>query len=195
MEKENKALPSSGSISASQVNAELKKASNAAMGLNDSDVRKLAGKTSGTISYSDLRGKSNSNKIKIGTYRSSYDNAIMYWGYYLNQYGEIGNRALSNFHGLNLKGLEVQRGQQGQAVDVTISLDGGFSFNTEVRIKFNGTEVKCRPYNEAQAAEGFIQGIPGKAQVFGNLQFILDEFKRLSENGVFYDIEIEFYNY
>ncbi|MGL5970680.1 MAG: hypothetical protein ACRCZ9_02475 [Fusobacteriaceae bacterium] len=58
MEKESRTLPSSGSISASQVNVELKKTSNAAMGLNDSDVRKLAGKTSGTISYSDLRGKS-----------------------------------------------------------------------------------------------------------------------------------------
>lgn len=52
------ATPSSGSISASQISEELGRASNAAFSLNDADVRKLAGKTSGTISFNDLRGKS-----------------------------------------------------------------------------------------------------------------------------------------
>lgn len=52
------ALPSTGAISMSQVRIELKRSGTIA--LNDSDVRSLAGKTSGTISMNDLRGKSNS---------------------------------------------------------------------------------------------------------------------------------------
>lgn len=51
------ALPT-GTISMSQVAAELK-ISQTGINLNDSRVRALAGKPSGTISMNDLRGKSN----------------------------------------------------------------------------------------------------------------------------------------
>lgn len=47
-----------GTISLSQVNTELGKGSTSTISLNDSDVRTLGGKASGTISMSDLRGKS-----------------------------------------------------------------------------------------------------------------------------------------
>lgn len=57
------ALPSTGSISMSQVNIELKKSATATISLNDSAVRKLAGKTSGTISMNDLRGKKASESV------------------------------------------------------------------------------------------------------------------------------------
>lgn len=57
------ALPSTGSISMSQVNTELKKSATATISLNDSAVRKLAGKTSGTISMNDLRGKKASESV------------------------------------------------------------------------------------------------------------------------------------
>lgn len=57
------ALPSTGSISMSQVNTELKKSATATISLNDSAVRKLAGKTSGTISMNDLRGKKASETV------------------------------------------------------------------------------------------------------------------------------------
>jgi hypothetical protein len=50
-------LPTSGSISMSQVAAELG-ISATGLSLNDSRVRSLAGKPSGAISMSDLRGKS-----------------------------------------------------------------------------------------------------------------------------------------
>lgn len=56
-------LPSTGSISMSQVNTELKKSATATISLNDSAVRKLAGKTSGTISMNDLRGKKASESV------------------------------------------------------------------------------------------------------------------------------------
>jgi len=52
------ALPSSGIITAAMINAELGRASNAAINLNDPAVRALAGKPSGAISFSDFYGKS-----------------------------------------------------------------------------------------------------------------------------------------
>ena len=57
------ALPSTGSISMSQVNVELKKGETSVITLNDTDVRKLAGKPSGVISMNDLRGKKNTENV------------------------------------------------------------------------------------------------------------------------------------
>lgn len=51
-------LPSSGAISAANINVELGRAANTLISLNDANVRTLAGKPSGTISFSDLLGKS-----------------------------------------------------------------------------------------------------------------------------------------
>lgn len=48
-----------GTITMNDVNIELGRASGALISLNDTDVRTLAGKPSGTISMNDLRGKSN----------------------------------------------------------------------------------------------------------------------------------------
>lgn len=56
-----RALPSAGSISMEQVRTELKR--NGTISLNDTDVRKLAGRTSGTISMADLRGKKASETV------------------------------------------------------------------------------------------------------------------------------------
>lgn len=50
------ALPSTGELSFSAIRTELAKSG--AIDLNNSSVRGLAGKASGTISFSDLRGKS-----------------------------------------------------------------------------------------------------------------------------------------
>ena len=64
------ALPSSGSISMGQVRTELKKSGS--LDLNNSDVRRLAGKPSGTIRMSDLRGKSNKKWVYITTAKGEY---------------------------------------------------------------------------------------------------------------------------
>lgn len=50
------ALPSSGSLSFAQIRTELN--GSGSISLGDSNVRGLAGKSSGAISFSDLRGKS-----------------------------------------------------------------------------------------------------------------------------------------
>ena len=57
-------LPETGSISMSQVNVELKKGETTVITLNDTDVRKLAGKPSGVISMNDLRGKKASEYVE-----------------------------------------------------------------------------------------------------------------------------------
>ena len=54
-----------GTISLSNVNVELGKASTTNITMNNADVRTLAGKASGAISMSDLRGKS-SNTVATG---------------------------------------------------------------------------------------------------------------------------------
>ena len=57
------ALPSSGPISLKEVNTELKKSATSVISLNDSNVRKLAGITTGAISMSDLRDKRASESV------------------------------------------------------------------------------------------------------------------------------------
>lgn len=52
------ALPSTGPLHAWQINRELGRPDTQAINLNDSQVRSLAGRASGAISYSHLRGKS-----------------------------------------------------------------------------------------------------------------------------------------
>lgn len=54
------ALPTEGVISASMINEELGRDPNAPFDLNDPEVRGLAGKPSGAISFQDFYGKSNS---------------------------------------------------------------------------------------------------------------------------------------
>jgi len=59
------ALPSSGTITAAMINVELGRASTATMSMNGAAERTLAGKPSGTISFSNFHGKTN---IQNGTW-------------------------------------------------------------------------------------------------------------------------------
>lgn len=58
------ALPTTGPISLGQVKEELNKTGSISLG--STDVRNLAGKTSGQISLSDLYGKSAATWVKVG---------------------------------------------------------------------------------------------------------------------------------
>lgn len=60
------ALPSTGPISLANVNVELGLSSTTNISLNQTAVRTLAGKSSGTISMADLRGKSNVITLTAG---------------------------------------------------------------------------------------------------------------------------------
>lgn len=64
------ALPT-GTIAMSQVNVELRKVATATISLNDTLVRRMAGKTSGTISMSDLHGKTYTVAVNTQIFNSS----------------------------------------------------------------------------------------------------------------------------
>ncbi len=84
------ALPT-GEIWMSQVNTELGHASNRAIWLGDSDVRNLAGDTSGDIWMSSLRGKSNYHNLNLATWFGSI-------GFIHGQHGSISPS--NNFSGV-----------------------------------------------------------------------------------------------
>lgn len=71
-------LPTSGPMSASMINVELKRAANAVFSLNGAEERKLAGILSGPISFSDFYGKSN-EEIVILTSDSTKDRMDLYF--------------------------------------------------------------------------------------------------------------------
>lgn len=61
------ALPNSGIMTAAMINQELKRAENAPFSLDDPEVRKLAGKLSGAISFQDFYGKSSETVVTLST--------------------------------------------------------------------------------------------------------------------------------
>lgn len=78
-------LPSSGSITMSQVNTELGRSETALLSLNDADVRSLALKPSGVISLNDLRGKGSAVSVA-----------------YVSGTGSTGNSSTYAFSGVNI---------------------------------------------------------------------------------------------
>lgn len=79
------ALQTSGAISLSDINVELKLSATATISLNDSAVRGLFGKPSGVISLSDGYGKSSVWVLDFGT----------------NNYTDINLRAVADYWGFN----------------------------------------------------------------------------------------------
>lgn len=82
------ALPTTGPISLGQVKEELNKTGSISLG--STDVRNLAGKTSGQISLSDLYGKSAAIWVKVG---NTYGIGIIADG---NPISEAISKAISN---------------------------------------------------------------------------------------------------
>lgn len=62
---QSRILPSTGSISLSQVNQELWRSATSPINMNESEVRALAKRPSGSISMNDLRGKANFYTITL----------------------------------------------------------------------------------------------------------------------------------
>lgn len=112
------ALPSTGSISMSQVRTELGR--NNTITLNDSDVRSLAGRTSGTISMSDLRGKSSYTHILTPGSKTSG-----VYGYYNG--GGAGKLTPSTLAGMSIASMIAN-----------IELGGVVIFFTNATKKYNG---------------------------------------------------------
>ena len=69
-------LPSSGPIDFAAIRTEL--SLGGTLDLNDSRVRGLAGKPSGTISFSDLRGKSNSSPFSLNKAFTTDFGSVLY---------------------------------------------------------------------------------------------------------------------
>lgn len=84
-----------GTISMSQVNTELRRPATQAISLNDGQVRQLAGKPSGTISMSDLRGKVWGTLVTFtGMGKGNSSTYIRIYGYYQNIVGNCNPRRI-----------------------------------------------------------------------------------------------------
>lgn len=93
------ALPSSGAISLSQVNTEMGKTASTAITMNDSGVRTLAGKSSGAVSMSDLRGKSWLLPPTIAYSKATGNTDVGYSPGYYALHFSIGGGAVSSVTG------------------------------------------------------------------------------------------------
>lgn len=117
------ALPSTGSISMEQVRTELKRTGT--ISLNDTDVRKLAGKASGTIGMSDLRGKKNTESVT---------NYSVFSGSYGNRSSRVKGNFTINFPKKVIKGT----------LNVHISVNKyGNDRNVYPTVNIGGTSINC----------------------------------------------------
>ena len=133
------ALPSTGAISMSQVNTELRRTSTAQISLGETAVRTLAKKSSGQISMSDLHGKSSStHRIIIGkqTYASYY-----YCGFRevsgASSMGDLTPRTVSGVSKPIVELFAISNNLNSP----TISIDGLWSGAIEVEIPVDGISV------------------------------------------------------
>lgn len=97
-----------GTITMNQVNVELGNPGTSNISLNDSDVRTLAGKPSGTISMNDLRGKSNADM-------SGGDDDWSSGGYNYRVWTSTGTVSVSGGPAMTIQALVIAGGAPAQA--------------------------------------------------------------------------------
>lgn len=147
-------LPSSGSISLSQVAVELGRASNATTSLGESAVRTLAGVASGAIAMSNLRGKTNGTTITVtqGTYSTGGKVSFTYNGFATTGTGApatFGSVSPTTYKGVAIKGLysnnvpatmlEFSGNQTGNASFLTSVTIGGTNLGTVPAGSYNSS--------------------------------------------------------
>jgi len=82
------ALPATGTLKLSQVNTELGRPATQALNMNNADLRGLAGRPSGSVAMSNLRGKSASSTLVAG--QIALAQFVFYVGYSRVQQGDGG---------------------------------------------------------------------------------------------------------
>lgn len=123
------ALPT-GTIAMSDVNTELGRAWNQRIDLNDGQVRSLAGRPSGTISLSDLRGKSNIITIVGGN--ADRDKEFPFWGFMIpnSTFNKtFGSASTTSFGGGELTSIYAR---YGEAVVTIRGVDLGHALTIQV---------------------------------------------------------------
>lgn len=142
-------LPEKGTITLNQVRTELEKTGK--ITLNDTDVRKLAEKTSGTIKMSDLHGKGKYDLIcllTVGTPQANYyPNATFGMTHTTDgDYGKLeykeGQIDIENMYGLHDCNAAIQYGVSTAIKISTVSwYNEPYSEKIEVYIEGFGTDV------------------------------------------------------
>jgi len=122
----------SGTIKASDVNIELGKSSTALMSLNASDVRALAGISSGQISYNNLRGKSSFTPAFVPNVTfdqraraTSSEGGYAYASFTLNTNGTITSDGLIQGQG-GQSGLDVNQKPTSWGSPTTVGIGSNF---------------------------------------------------------------------
>ncbi|WMB74233.1 hypothetical protein RA178_06350 [Shewanella oncorhynchi] len=111
------ALPSNTTITAGMINLELKRAENAPFNLNDPEVRKLAGKPSGAISFSDFWGKSSYTPPNVVMRDSIVEMDDPWGGFDVKLYLTKNHIAIWSLGGFELKGTTWYSGAAPRAGD------------------------------------------------------------------------------
>src|SRR5690625_3339233 len=129
------ALPSTGPLSMSQVNVELGYASTRTTSLNEAAVRALAGRPSGSISFSHLRGKSAATVINVTVEVYNIGKGVTLYGFSDITTFSYGSRSPTTLNGATIRALSFGTGLQ-------VAIAGNRPQNFFSTVQFQGDSVR-----------------------------------------------------